>query len=83
MKSGRDLSSLSPVPHPVVPVPPQLGMAMMRPGFFPPMMPVPGRAPFPMGPGGMMDPSMMMRPRVPPPGPQGAPMNMVSGKAAV
>lgn len=93
VKSGCDLSSLERVPAPVVPIPPHLGMMMMRTGFFP-MMSVP-RAPFgvggmgpmpgmgPMlgpGPGGMVDPSSMMMNKPPrAPGMMGGiPVSMVS-----
>lgn len=74
VKAGRDLTSLERIPNPVVPVPPQLGMMMMRPGFYP-LMPL-SRAPFGMG--GMMDPNLLMnKPR--PAGPVGAmPVSVVS-----
>ena len=55
VKAGCDLSSMERIPSPVVHIPPQLGMMMMRPGFFP-MMPMP-RAPF--GLGGMVRPQQM------------------------
>ena len=68
LRAGRDLSSLERVPNPVVPIPPQLAMMMMRPSGFYPMMSFP-RPPF--GVGGMPRPPVQM-------GPVPVSMNMVS-----
>ena len=65
VKAGKDLSALDRIPNPAVPMPPQLGMMLMRPGFYHPMMSVP-RAPFGMPAAGMMDPSLMMNKPHPP-----------------
>ena len=74
VKSGRDLSSMERIPNPMVPMPPQLSMIMMRgPGLYPhPVMSMPrpptAATPFPMP--GMIDPALMMNKPRPPAGAQ-------------